>query len=179
MTEADLFADALYEPLRGAVFSECRTFRYRLWEIWDRSKPIVCYVMLNPSTADEVKNDPTVERCSRRALQMGGGGFRVANIFALRSTDPAALYKTDDSTKLGGGPHDYNNAHISAAARASNIVICGWGTHGKRLGRGRWVLTYLRNSGIKPHALKMTKCGEPGHPLYVPYSAQPFEIQNV
>lgn len=82
----DLFTET------GATFSECRRYRYRLWRYWDRSKPPLCFLMLNPSTADDLSNDPTVERCQRRALAMGFGGLEVVNIFAFRSTDPAALY---------------------------------------------------------------------------------------
>lgn len=79
----------------GAAFSPCRRYRYRLWRTWGDAAPAV-FVMLNPSTADEIENDPTVERCERRARAMGFGGLRVANIFSLRSTDPTALYTSDD-----------------------------------------------------------------------------------
>jgi hypothetical protein len=175
--QAQLFAQALVgDPLRGAVFSECRTYRYRLWEIWDRTKPIVLYVMLNPSTADEVKNDPTVERCARRARQLGAGGFRIANIFALRSTDPDALYSHSSPVDEHHGKT--NDVHIRVAAKASNLVICGWGEHGAFNGRGATVLHNLRMEGIKPHALRMNKSGQPGHPLYIPYSAKPFEVPH-
>lgn len=184
--EATLFANALVgEPMRGATFSACRKYRYRLWEIWDRSKPIVLYIMLNPSTADEVKNDPTVERCSRRAQKLGYGGFRIANIFALRSTDPKALYGhespiSEPSFELDGvvvADHSYtNDTFIRTQAYGSNLVICGWGEHGNYLGRGANVLSRLRGESIKPHALRMTKSGQPGHPLYIPYSAEPFEV---
>jgi hypothetical protein len=74
-------------PARGAAFSACRRYRYRLWRMWDR-RPHCCFVMLNPSTADELANDPTVERCERRARAWGYGGLEVANVFAWRSTDP-------------------------------------------------------------------------------------------
>ena len=68
----------------GALFSPCKKYRYRLWREWSDEVPAV-FVMLNPSTADEIVNDPTVERCERRARAMGFGGLRVANIFALRA----------------------------------------------------------------------------------------------
>lgn len=188
ISQAALFANALTgEPMRGATFSACRKYRYRLWEIWDRSNPIVLYIMLNPSTADEVKNDPTVERCSRRAQMWGYGGFRIANIFALRSTNPRALYAAESPVSeppvsLNGvtvaAPH-VNDTYIRTQAMGSNLVICGWGAHGVHLGRGALVLQKLRESGIKPHALRMTKSGQPGHPLYIEYNVQPFEIPHV
>ncbi|MCF6276041.1 MAG: DUF1643 domain-containing protein, partial [Robiginitomaculum sp.] len=81
----DLFKQ---DETRTAVFSDCRTWRYRLAQIWDESKEPLYWLMLNPSTADEVKNDPTVERCERRARMWGYGGSVVLNIFSYRATDP-------------------------------------------------------------------------------------------
>ena len=66
-----------------AVYSDCERYRYSLTRIWNPAGPKVLFVMLNPSTATEVQNDPTVERCERRARALGFGGFRVTNIFAL------------------------------------------------------------------------------------------------
>lgn len=174
---AERFAEALAgPPIRGALFSNCRQYRYRLWNIWDTSKPVVLYIMLNPSTADEVKNDPTVERCTRRAVQLGFGGVRIANIFALRSTDPKALY-THESPVDEGNPKNatINDLHIRVSVKGSNLVICGWGDHGRLGGRGQVVMRELR-SMCRPHALKMNASGEPCHPLYLPYSNQPFEV---
>ena len=86
---------SLFPESSGATFSPCRRYRYTLWRQWDE-RPPATFIMLNPSTADETANDPTVERCQRRAQAMGYGGVRVANIFALRSTDPRALYTAED-----------------------------------------------------------------------------------
>ena len=82
------------------------------------------FLMLNPSTADAIDNDPTVERCLRRALKMGFGGLMVCNTFAYRSTDPEKLYEVEDPV----GPE--NDQIILARARSAGMVICGWGTHG-------------------------------------------------
>ncbi len=153
----------------GATFSTCGQYRYRLWRIWDDSVPPAVFVMLNPSTADEVANDPTVERCERRARAMGYGGLRVANIFALRSTDPKALYEHD--APVGA---DNNKAIIESAADAG-IVVCAWGKHGLHIGRGRTVLEMLRKAGVTPHYLKLNKDGTPAHPLYIGYDVKPQE----
>lgn len=150
----------------GALFSPCRKYRYRLWRTWGESAPAV-FVMLNPSTADETDNDPTVERCERRARAMGFGGLRVANIFALRSTAPAALYAIDDP--IGKD----NDAAIIESVSGSGLVVCAWGTHGNLLGRGEKVLEMIRGSGIVPHYLKLNNDGTPKHPLYVGYDVEP------
>lgn len=154
--------------ITGATFSACRRYRYALWRIWDEAKPPCLFVMLNPSTADEVDNDPTVERCERRSRAMGYGGLRVANIFALRSTDPSVLYTTDDPT----GPD--NDAAIIQAASNSGLVVCGWGTHGNLHGRGRQVMALLEGNQIQAHYLVLNADGTPRHPLYVAYSKNPI-----
>jgi hypothetical protein len=153
----------------GAEFSPCRRYRYTLWRRWS-SGPALLFLMLNPSTADETANDPTVERCQRRAMAAGYGCLFVANIFALRSTDPAGLRAVDDPV----GPK--NDVAILALAHASDQVICGWGNHGRLHGRGRQVLAMLREHGIEPHCLRVTGAGEPGHPLYIGYDVQPVPM---
>lgn len=157
--------------MTGATFSPCGAYRYRLWRYWS-GEPAVLFLMLNPSTADETVNDPTVERCQRRAKAMGAGGLQVANIFALRSTDPGALYAADDPV----GPD--NDAAILAAARECAQVICAWGVHGEYRGRGNAVLAMLRTAGITPHCLGTTKDGHPRHPLYVSYGVTPVRLQE-
>lgn len=152
----------------GAEFSPCREYRYRLWRIWDDRKPHALFVMLNPSTADERTNDPTVERCERRARAMGFGGLRVANLFALRSTDPSALYNHADPV----GPK--NDKAIMRSAEVAGIVICAWGGHGMHMGRGEAVLAMLRGV-CAPHYLHLNRDGTPKHPLYVGYDVQPKE----
>ena len=84
-----------------AVYSECERYRYSLTRIWDQTGQRVMFVMLNPSTATEVQNDPTVERCERRARALGFGGFRVTNIFAWRDTDPRQMRAAADPVGPG------------------------------------------------------------------------------
>jgi hypothetical protein len=122
-------------------------------------------IMLNPSTADETKNDPTVERCERRARSLGYGGLLVANIFALRSTDPRALYS--HASPVGRA----NDAAIVAMAREAAHVVCAWGVHGALAGRGRAVAALLERQSVGLHALGVTREGHPRHPLYLPYAA--------
>ena len=75
----------------GAVFSDCRKYRYTLWRIWDGNKPLVMIIGLNPSTADETSNDPTITRCKNFARSWGYGGVLVANLFGCRATSPNEL----------------------------------------------------------------------------------------
>ncbi|HEY3379722.1 MAG TPA: DUF1643 domain-containing protein [Armatimonadota bacterium] len=152
----------------AAEFSSDRRYRYMLSRIWDEMLPYVNFVMLNPSTADEVTNDPTVERCERRARADGFGGLIVTNLFALWSTDPTALYEADDPVGAD------NDACIHFWARRAGRVICAWGTHGACMERGRNVAQALVAEGVTLYALKMCAIGEPGHPLYLSYDVVPF-----
>lgn len=154
----------------GAEFSPCGLYRYSLWRQWGPAdSPPAMFLMLNPSTADETQNDPTVERCQRRAREMGYGGLLVGNIFALRSTDPGALYCWDDPQ----GPD--NNVAILKMAKRAGIVICAWGAHGRLRGRGKQVHAILKAAGVTPHYLILNKDGTPKHPLYISYSVRPKE----
>lgn len=150
----------------AATFSPCRRYRYSLARTWDASLPILVFLMLNPSTADELHNDPTVERCHRRAQRLGFGAVVVVNLFALRSTDPAGLYVEQDPV----GPD--NDATILTMCTLASRVVCAWGTHGKHLGRAAYVLDMLRNAGIRLHALGINADGSPKHPLYVANDAE-------
>ena len=123
--------------------------------------------MLNPSTADETDNDPTVERCERRARMMGFGGVEVVNIFAFRATDPVVMKQ--HASPIGAD----NDQAILAAAGNSGLVILGWGIHGDHLSRGRSVAALLEQSGIQAYCLTTTASGHPGHPLYVRYDVLP------
>lgn len=151
----------------GATFSPCKKYRYSLWRIWDTDKPLLGFCMLNPSTAGESENDPTIERCCCRARHLGFGGIIVTNIFAYRSTDPKNLKTVEDPV----GPD--NNARITERMWECHTMICGWGKHGSYLGRGQEVLNmliyWMGNNRVR--ALKINKDGSPSHPLYIGYDA--------
>ncbi|MCV2887388.1 DUF1643 domain-containing protein [Ruegeria aquimaris] len=150
-----------------AVYSDCERYRYSLTRVWDTAGSKALFVMLNPSTATEVQNDPTVERCERRARTLGFGAFRVTNIFAWRDTDPRKMRAAQDPV----GP-DNDHAILDGADWADQIVAA-WGTHGAHLGRGPDVERLLRNTGLPLFHLGLTKDGHPKHPLYIGYSQQP------
>ena len=124
--------------------------------------------MLNPSTATEIQNDPTVERCERRARTMGFGAFRVCNIFAYRATDPRDMRAVPDPI----GP--LNDEAISNSAPWADKIICAWGTHGAHLERGPAVEVLLRQTGLQLYHLGLSKAGHPKHPLYISYETKPI-----
>lgn len=150
-----------------AVYSDCEAYRYTLTRIWDPDGRKALFVMLNPSTATEVQNDPTVERCERRARALGFGAFRVTNIFAYRATDPRVMRATADPVGPG------NDAAIAESAPWADQIICAWGTHGAHLDRGPAVEALLRATGRPLFHLGLSKAGHPKHPLYISYSQQP------
>jgi len=150
-----------------AVYSPCETYRYLLTRVWDEGGKKALFVMLNPSTATEVQNDPTVERCERRARALGFGAFRVTNIFAFRATDPRVMRAVADPV----GPE--NDAAIAQSADWADQIICAWGGHGAHLGRGAAVAQLLRATGRPLWHLGLTQDGQPRHPLYIGYAQQP------
>ncbi len=79
-----------------AKLSNCRNYRFALWRTWDESKPFAMIIGLNPSTADEVENDPTITRCINFAKSWGYGGVCMANLFAYRATEPSVMKSQND-----------------------------------------------------------------------------------
>jgi hypothetical protein len=156
----------------GARFSPNHAYRYELWRHWDASKRAAMFLMLNPSTADETKNDPTVERCQRYAARWGFGGLVVCNIFALRATDPAVMKAHIDPVGTE------NDAAIINNAVRAGIVMCAWGNHGRHLNRSREVMALLEQYDIRTWCLTTTASGEPGHPLYLRNDVAPKEYKG-
>jgi len=154
-----------------AVYSDCERYRYLLTRTWDPSGRRALFIMLNPSKATEVQNDPTVERCERRARALGFGAFRVTNIFAWRDTDPKLMRRASDPI---GPDNDWAilDSH-SQWIRPQDQTIAAWGTHGEHLGRGPKVEALLRATGKPLHHLGLSKAGHPKHPLYISYAQQP------
>lgn len=162
-------------PIHSAIFSPDRRYRYRLDAALSGADGGVCmFLMLNPSTADEAKSDPTVTRCKRFAARWGYGALSVCNLFALRSPRPRALMES--RAPVGAE----NDRRILEAARAADSIVCAWGNHGAYLGRGDEVMRALRREGLadKTRHLGMTMRGQPRHPLYLRRDAQPARFPN-
>ena len=153
----------------SALYSPCETYRYALTRQWDKNAAKLLFIMLNPSTATETKNDPTIERCERRALALGFGAFRACNLFAFRATDPRAMKKAKDPL----GPD--NLAFLLASARWADTILCAWGTHGAHMGMGPAIKSLLTQEGFPLHHLGLSKHGHPKHPLYIGYQTKPIK----
>lgn len=164
----------LFSDTTGALFSPCRQYRYRLWRRWQPELPSLVFLMLNPSTADEVHVDPTVRGCIARAKKLGYGGLEVLNLFAWRSTDPKALREVADPVGVD------NDGHIVAvcetAMECEGQIICGWGKHGALHGRGAAVRRMLDERQIDTYALEINQDGSPRHPLYIAMDREPVHI---
>ncbi|SSU67358.1 Uncharacterized protein conserved in bacteria [Acinetobacter baumannii] len=148
---------------KGAIISDCNKYRYSLWRIRDKEKPIFTFVGLNPSTADHQQDDRTIRRCINFAKSWGGGGIYMANLFAYRATDPQEMMSQEDPI----GPD--NDAHLKQLAAESHKLIACWGNDGVFKARSTFVKQLLTD---KLYYLKLNKSGEPGHPLYIHSSTQ-------
>lgn len=147
----------------GALFSPCRRWRYDLWRTWIGGNGYAMFVGLNPSTADETKDDPTVRRCIGFAKSWGYAGLCMTNIFAWRDTDPAGMKTAADPI----GPE--NDRVLCERAAQAGVVVAAWGTHGAHLQRGTAVRRMLPQLAY----LRLTKGGYPAHPLYLPKTLKP------
>jgi len=142
---------------RSACFSECREYRYTLHREWDSGAPFVLFIGLNPSKADEKKDDPTIRRCISFSKDWGYGGLTIVNLFAYCSHDPNELFKTIDPI----GPK--NDSIIKKYISKAEKIILIWGNHGDFLKRNEKILKLIK----KPFCLKINKNGSPAHPLYL------------
>jgi hypothetical protein len=140
----------------GAEFSKCRNYRYSLWRIWDDRKPYVMFIGLNPSTANEATNDPTIKSVCRIAKSNGYGGVYMMNCFPFVSTDPNKL-RDFGNTAL-------NDHWLYKVSSVCNDIVFAWGSFDvvKELGRDKELEWMFPNA----KALHINKNGSPKHPLY-------------
>lgn len=148
---------------RNATISPCGLYRYTLERRWDDDLPSVMFICLNPSTADEHVDDPTVRRCIGFARSLGFGSLVMTNLFAFRSTDPRGLLTASNPI----GPE--NDAWLDRMHQQTDLAISAWGTKGCFLERHRAVVARFRDL----QCLGITKDGYPRHPLYIRSDASP------
>lgn len=153
--------------LRAAELSPCRQYRYSLTRQWSSKRPTCLFIGLNPSTADELTDDPTIRRCIGFAHTWGYGKLVMANLFAFRATDPSTLLRVPEPI----GP-DNDRFLLSLCADAA-MTIAAWGANGACVYRSGHVLNLLSDAGVKLYCLGKTKDGAPKHPLYLPKTTKP------
>lgn len=147
----------------AATFSPDGRYRYQLARRWAPG-PRVCFVMLNPSTADAECDDPTIRRCIGFARAWGYSSVVVVNLFGLRSTQPSELLKVSLAERIG----PENDEWILSAHATSDRTVAAWGDHRAIGQRDRDVMRLL---GAELYCIAMTKRGRPRHPLYLKSSS--------
>jgi hypothetical protein len=162
---------------RSAIISPDGLYRYRLDRIWDPGLWLLLFCMLNPSTADADKDDPTIRQCMWFGEALGFGGIVVVNFHAYRATDWRALRLLDEATRVG----PENLRHIAQAVAETKGGIFAWGTHLSDLagdvGYALEAMNLMKWPTMSPMCLGLTKHGHPKHPLYQPHRAdivQPY-----
>ena len=150
-----------------ANISSCGRYRYDLSRTWDTAKPAVLFVGLNPSTANESIDDPTIRRLIGYAQQWGYGRLLVGNLFALRSPTPTSLFSAPNPV---GNPA--NDAALLRLTGQAELIVAAWGNDGVYLNRSHDVQDLLKSYPL--HCLKKNKSGEPSHPLYLKKILRPI-----
>ena len=149
----------MYYIISDAKISEDNLYRYFLIRKWLDNNKIMTYIMLNPSRADGLKDDPTIHKCVKLAMREECGSIYVVNLFASRSSKPAELYINNNPV----GPE--NDFWINKIAKQSQIIVAAWGNHGNFLNRDIEVCERLKSLGLKLYCLGVNKNGSPKHPL--------------
>lgn len=176
---------------KHANISACGKYRYRLSREWrdpenrddrhwrklgkdgagnDWEKPhSILFVMLNPSTADAEKDDPTIRRCVGFARRLKYERLEVVNLFAWRARSPREIL----GMSFAGGPDPVgfeNQRFVETAALQAHRIICAWGAHGAHLGQAETVRGWMCSR--PQYCLGFTKGLQPAHPLYLPADAK-------
>lgn len=160
----------------GAILDETRKYRYRLWRDCGEGVGTCAFIMLNPSTADENENDPTIRKCMKYARTWGYARLVVVNLFAFRATEPKELEKIKDREKAVGRDNDaFIDEIFTGEDWKADMVIAAWGGHGKHLDRDWAVLNRVKQAKLPLHYLKLatTVRKSPYHPLYLKDDLKP------
>ena len=143
--------------LKKAIISECNLYRYELHRTWDKSKPKVLFIMLNPSTADAMNDDATTIRCINYAKRWGFGSMMIGNIYPYRAKSPRRLM----AWKTFGERYSVfkeNQQHVEMMIDTADLIVCAWGSNYQ--GIPKWLEYY------DLHYLELCKDGiTPKHPL--------------
>ncbi len=144
---------------KGAAFSDCKQYRYQLWRIWDKSLPLVMFIGLNPSTANEAKNDPTIESVIRLSKFNGYGGFYMMNCFAFITAYPEFL-----KNGFSKFHDDQNEFYLRQTGKLVKDVVFAWGGFKEPSFYG--MDRQLKEMFPNPKCILKNKDGSPSHPMY-------------
>ncbi len=139
------------------IFSKSRSYRYTLWREWIGGEGYAMFIGLNPSTADEVHDDPTVRRCIAFAKGWGYSALCMMNAFAFRATDPNVMKRVSEPIGV------HNDSFLEEMAKEAGVIVAAWGIHGTHRGRDKEIVRKIPNL----HCLGTTKSGQPRHPLFL------------
>lgn len=148
---------------KGAMISSDGKYRYALWRTWDKNKPVVMFIMLNPSTADGTKDDPTIRKCIAYAKAWGYGALIVGNLYAFRSRNPKLLAHEEDPVGSNCGLWLYT------LSKMADLRVAAWGNN--ILSRKR--VKQVENLIPGLYCLELSKSGNPKHPLYLRKNLKP------
>lgn len=154
------------EMTRHAQVSGCGQYRYQLWRRWSEGADGVIWVMLNPSTADALKDDPTIRKCIGFTKRWGYGAIWVVNLFGFRATKPSGLLEADDAI----GPE--NPKALDLVMQCKGPVVAAWGANLPRFHVAHRVAVNKRLRAIGAKCLGTSKDGYPRHPLMLPYDTE-------
>lgn len=165
----------LFDQNNGAIFSECRNYRYALWRIWDKDVKLVMFIGLNPSTANESRNDPTIHKVKKFAFNWGYGGFYMMNLFAYITSYPDELKKYSSFLNQGinltiNDDIEYEDEWLRKTALKCDKIIFAWGSFKEATERAKVVMKMFTG-----YALEINKDGSPRHPLYVKSNIEPVK----
>lgn len=155
---------------RTALFSTDERYRFMLRIEWNDAKPACVFIGLNPSTADENVDDPTVRRCKRFARDWGAGSLVMLNLFAYRATLPKDMMAVADPIGILPTERILLTDQLGAGAIFN---IAAWGNHGLFRNRQGEFLNNLLNENTRLHHLGLSLAGTPKHPLYLKADTKP------
>jgi hypothetical protein len=168
-----------HEGVSTATFSPCGLYRYELRRVWRPKARAMVFIGLNPSTADESTDDPTIRRILGFADDWGYGALVMLNAFAFRSTDPKALHARAARRREVIGPENDEIIRRTFEQHRRTRLVMGWGANGTLLERGRDLARLALSVHRRPECFGLTQNGEPKHPLYLAASTRPVRYAPI